>query len=238
MDALHYLKECLSTNDEIESFLLHPSENITGVYTFNQTQGRGQYGNQWKISPNLNIAFSVAINSAQIHLRDSFFNYYTANSIRDFLANLTDNEVKTKWPNDLILGNKKIGGILIEKRKVHGEWYYIIGLGLNVLQESFPEVTNAGSLLTQTGQEFDLHTITEKLFNFLYQRFTTIPSETEILEQYNRHLYRKNVISVFEKGGEKQNGIIQKADENGDLWIDLEDDGLQKFYHKEIKLLY
>lgn len=238
MDALHYLKECLSTNDEIESFLLHPSENITGVYTFNQTQGRGQYGNQWTIAPNLNIAFSVAINSAQIHLRDSFFNYYTANIIRDFLANLTDNEVKTKWPNDLILRNKKIGGILIEKRKVHGEWYYIIGLGLNVLQESFPEVSNAGSLFTQTGQEFDLHPITEQLFNFVYQRFTTIPSETEILEHYNRHLYRKNVISVFEKEGKKQNGIIQKADENGDLWIDLEDDGLQKFYHKEIKLLY
>ena len=36
----------------------------------------------------------------------------------------------------------------------------------------------------------------------------------------------------------RQNGIIRNADENGFLWVDLEKDGLKKFYHKEIELLY
>ncbi len=45
-------------------------------------------------------------------------------------------------------------------------------------------------------------------------------------------------VSVFEKNEVRQNGIIQNVDENGYIWIDLENEGLQKFFHKEIELLY
>ena len=59
-----------------------------------------------------------------------------------------------------------------------------------------------------------------------------------ILELYQLHLYRKNEVSVFEKNKVRQNGIIKNVDENGYIWIDLEIEGLQKFFHKEIELLY
>jgi BirA family transcriptional regulator, biotin operon repressor / biotin---[acetyl-CoA-carboxylase] ligase len=65
-----------------------------------------------------------------------------------------------------------------------------------------------------------------------------LPCEQEILNLFNKNLFRKDEISVFEKDGKRQNGIIRKADEKGELWIELEDDGLQSFYHKEIRLLY
>ena len=45
-------------------------------------------------------------------------------------------------------------------------------------------------------------------------------------------------VSVFEIGKIRQNGIIKNVDEQGYLWIDLENEGLKRFYHKEIKLLY
>ena len=59
-----------------------------------------------------------------------------------------------------------------------------------------------------------------------------------ILELYHLHLYRKNEVSVFEKNKVRQNGIIKNVDETGHIWIDLENEGLQKFFHKEIELLY
>ena len=46
------------------------------------------------------------------------------------------------------------------------------------------------------------------------------------------------MVSVFETGGVRQNGIIKKVDEEGFLWVELENEGLQKFYNKEIDLLY
>ena len=54
----------------------------------------------------------------------------------------------------------------------------------------------------------------------------------------NQNLFRKDIISVFEINKMRQNGIIKNADEKGFLWVDLEKDGLKKFYHKEIELLY
>ncbi|WP_435523630.1 hypothetical protein [Chryseobacterium indoltheticum] len=58
------------------------------------------------------------------------------------------------------------------------------------------------------------------------------------MAQFNSNLFRKDEVSVFELDNVRQNGIIKNADENGNIWIELEQSGLQSFYHKEIKLLY
>lgn len=238
MDQLFYLKECSSTNDEVSKFLLYENSDFIGLSTFNQTKGRGQYGNTWAAAAGKNVAYTLAVKAQSFLLSDFIFNYYTAVVIRDFLANLTDNVVKIKWPNDMILKNKKIVGILIEKKKINQNNYFIIGAGFNVLQDQFDEISHAGSLLTLTGQFFDLEDFVFQLHQYLSEKLKNIPSEQEIIDQFNLNLYRKDEISVFEIGQERQNGIIRHADEKGELWIELEKDGLKPFYHKEIKLLY
>ncbi|WP_374463440.1 biotin--[acetyl-CoA-carboxylase] ligase [Chryseobacterium sp.] len=237
MSQLFYLKECSSTNDEISKFLLYGNSDFTGLHTFNQTKGRGQYGNTWTQTAGKNLAYTLAVNTQNILCSDFIFNYYTAMIIRDFLAKLSDSEVKIKWPNDIILKGKKIVGILIEKKKINQNNYFIIGAGINILQENFDEISNAGSLLTQTGVEFDLEDLAQSLHEFLSEKLKNIPSDQEILDGFNTNLFRKDQISVFEIEKERQNGIIRKADEKGELWIELED-GMRSFYHKEVKLLY
>lgn len=237
MSQLFYLKECSSTNDEISKFLLYENSDFISLHTFNQTQGRGQYGNTWATAAGKNLAYTLAVKTQNILVSDFMFNYYTAIIIRDFLANLTESIVEIKWPNDIILKNKKIVGILIEKKKINQNNYFIIGAGFNILQEKFDEISNAGSLLTQTGKHFDIDQFTLNLHDFLVEKLQNIPSEHEILSLFNTHLFRKDKISVFELDKKRQNGIIRQADENGELWIELEN-GLRSFYHKEIKLLY
>lgn len=237
MSQLFYLKECSSTNDEISKFLLYGNSDFTGLHTFNQTKGRGQYGNTWTQTAGKNLAYTLAVNTQNILCSDFIFNYYTAMIIRDFLAKLSDSEVKIKWPNDIILKGKKIVGILIEKKKFNQNNYFIIGAGINILQENFDEISNAGSLLTQTGIEFNLEDFAQNLHEFLTEKLKDIPSDQEILDGFNTNLFRKDQISVFEIEKERQNGIIRKADEKGELWIELED-GMHSFYHKEVKLFY
>nr|WP_314493819.1 biotin--[acetyl-CoA-carboxylase] ligase [uncultured Chryseobacterium sp.] len=237
MNELFYEKECSSTNDEISQVLLYPYSDFIGLYTFNQTGGRGQYGNRWTSQPDRNIAYTLAVKTQNITLSDFLFNYYTASVIHEFLAALTEKKVKIKWPNDIILSNKKVVGILIEKKKIHHENYFIIGAGFNVLQEKFDQISNAGSIYTQTGLKLNLNDFSREFHRFLTEKFKNLPSSEDILEYFNTNLFRKDEISVFETEGVRQNGIIRKCDENGKLWIEFED-GLKPFYHKEIKLLY
>lgn len=236
MNSLIYLPQCFSTNDEIINLINanHLNEDFLAVYTFNQTKGRGQYGSQWENIPNENLAYSFAIKTKIINCSDILFNYYTAIIVRDFIANLTKTDVKIKWPNDLILKNKKICGILLEKK---GE-YFIGGIGINILQENFENLPKAGSVFTQSQLKFDLKTFSESLHDCIFQKLIYHKIPENILELYHQNLYKKDEISVFQKNKVRQNGIVRSADENGNLWIELENEGLRKFFHKEIEMLY
>lgn len=236
MSQLIHLENCFSTNDEIIT-LINDDES-TAVFTFNQLKGRGQYGNIWKANPNQNLAYSLAVRNDKINITDISLNYYTAIIVRDFLDNLTKSQVKIKWPNDIILNGKKVCGILIEKKKVNNLEYYILGIGINVLQEDYSQLPKAGSVYTATGLIFDLQEFALDFHHAMISKLDTNISEEEILAQYNRFLFRKNEISVFQKNNVRQNGIIKNVDENGFLWIDLENEGLQKFFHKEIEMFY
>ena len=236
MNSLIYFNNCASTQDELIDFLNqhYLSEDFLAVYTFNQTKGRGQYGNSWENLPEENLAYSFALKNKNINVSDTCFNFYTAILVRDFIANLTKTEVKIKWPNDLILKNKKICGMLFEKNKN----YFVVGIGINILQENFKNLPKAGSILSQTGLSFELKAFTESLHQYLFEHLVQKEIPNNILELYHLHLYRKNEVSVFEKNKVRQNGIIKNVDETGHIWIDLENEGLQKFFHKEIELLY
>ena len=237
MEDLIFLDHCSSTNDEVVSFLLYPDTNFFAVHTFDQNKGRGQYGNSWESGEGKNLAYSLAVKSEGVKVSHFLFNYYTAVLVRDFLAIMTSNHVKIKWPNDIIINGKKVCGILLEKKKINGSHYYIIGVGINVLQEQFDRISTAGSLLTQTSQLFNLKDFAQRFHRFMVDSLKSILSESEILKKFNENLFRKDEISVFEKDGMRQNGIIRSADEKGEIHIEFED-GMHHFYHKEIKLLY
>ena len=238
MIRLFYLKECSSTHDVIEKFISQDTLDLQAVHTFNQTKGKGQYGNSWESGHNLSLAYSVAVPDELIKLPNHLFNFRTAELLADFLAILTNRSPEIKWPNDIIINNKKVAGILIEKKVIRGRSYFLIGIGLNVLDENFLHLPKAGSLLTQTGIRFDLETVTQSLHDYFVEHLLKPISETSVLERLNQRLFRKDLISVFEIGQLRQNGIIKNVDEDGYLWVDLENDGLQKFFHKEITLLY
>ncbi len=238
MSQLFYVKACSSTNDEITGFLPYGDSDFIALHTFSQTRGRGQYGNTWMSNAEKNIAYTLAVKTENFFIPDSLFNYYTAILISDFLANVADCPAEIKWPNDIILRKKKIAGMLIEKKKIRDVNYYIIGAGINVLQEEFDQIPNAGSLFSQTGKTFDLEELTLQLHSLIVDGLKQTPSPADIITRFNNCLFRRDKISVFEIDGKRQNGIIRHADEKGELWIDLENEGLKSFYHKEVKLLY
>ena len=235
MYSLFFVEETESTNDEVLKYQ-SKNQDIVGLYTTYQKKGRGQYGNTWQMPKNENIAYTVMVKANLISIQKVLLNFHIAVIVRNFLEDKLSEKVQMKWPNDIIINRKKIVGILVENLKVAGEDYYIIGMGVNVLQKDFGELSKAGSIFTQTGEIFCLRDFTEELHQYFTENI--IKENPNILDEYNKYLFNRDKVASFVKRGIRQNGIIQYVDNNGYLWVNLENDGLESFFHKEIEMEY
>lgn len=185
--------------------------------------------------PGQNLAFTFALRQDLWPHEDASLSFFAANAARRALAGVSGENIFIKWPNDLILHRKKIGGILIEKRKIHGTGYCLIGIGINVNQEDFAEMPWVASLKLLTGKDFAPEKIAEELF---HQLLSSPENPETQLAEYNQHLFGRDKVSVFELNRNRQNGIIRSTDAQGWLTVDMENLGRQRFFHKEIKMLY
>ncbi len=229
---LQYFEEINSTNDYIRENLKEFRDNFSGVYTFNQTKGRGLRGNEWISEPGKNIALTFClIDHSIIHTNLSF---WVALMVRDFIENTTLVSTLIKWPNDILVHKKKVCGIMIEK---FGS-VYVIGIGINVLQKNFDSLSKASSLSLLSPQEYSLTDLVENLMLYFHENIYLLNEPALLLEKYNSHLFERNIVRTFKINDLKINGIIQKVDENGLLWVELEDQGIKKFRIKEIEFLY
>jgi BirA family biotin operon repressor/biotin-[acetyl-CoA-carboxylase] ligase len=147
-------------------------------------------------------------------------------------------KAKIKWPNDIVIENKKIAGILIENQfqgqKIKSS---IIGIGLNVLQEDF-DFINSTSIVKELKKEILLKTVFNQLIYSLNQEFIHLQQYSfSVLEKnYTNNLWLLNESSEYEtENGEKFNGIIKGTDSLGKLIIYREDKTrIESFGLKEI----
>ena len=147
-----------------------------------------------------------------------------------------------KWPNDILSANKKIAGILIENVVKQNKLdYCIIGIGLNVNQTIFNDLSKATSLKICSGKVFDLDEILLKFLVVLKDSFKRL--ETNAFEalkaDYESKLFRKNKPSTFKNAeGLLFSGFIKGISSNGNLVILLEDEVIEEYSLNEITLLY
>lgn len=233
-----------STNDFLKQLAASQAlENYTVVSTKDQLKGRGQMGSSWASEPGKNLTFSIFLANALTNL-DSIYNLNVAValSILDVLKKENIPELKIKWPNDIMSANKKVGGILIENLiKRSDEIQSIIGIGLNVNQDNYNGLPQASSLCLATGQFFNCEELLTKIVNQLKLNVKFINEENgaQLWEKYHQFLYKKDIPSAFEsQDGKKFMGIIKQVVPTGQLEVKMEDDSLQYFNIKELKMLY
>lgn len=119
-----------------------------------QTAGRGQRGNRWESEPGENLMFSLVVEPTHILVEHQFrVSEMAALAASDAIRSVTGGAVAcgVKWPNDLYVGDRKIGGILIE-HSLHSEYLSrsVIGIGINVRQRTFdPALPNPTSIANE-----------------------------------------------------------------------------------------
>ena len=130
---LSIFEEIGSTND----YLLENSKKnkISICLTESQTKGRGRNSKEWQSPKYENIYMSISFSTNQDLKFFSSFSLVTALSVQKALTKHKF-DTKIKWPNDIYINSKKVGGILIETLSKDKNNIVVVGIGLNVFMKS------------------------------------------------------------------------------------------------------
>ncbi len=229
-----YLKQ-LAKNSQLEE--------ETVVVAAHQFSGRGQMGNGWISKEGESLTFSIFKRFGALSVERQFMvSMGVSMAVYEALSTLNVPRISIKWPNDIMSANKKIGGILIENVLEGSNLKYsVIGIGLNVNEASFQNLPQASSLKLETGITFILEEVLALLLKSIskHLEMLNVATPSSLKQRYESVLFRKGMISVFEFAeGTRFNGIIIGVTDLGELLVETQSNGLQKFQLKEVKLIY
>ncbi len=237
-----YLTSCHSTN-EIASQKIQNQEIIDGtvIITDFQTNGKGQRGNNWESEPGQNLLLSLIIDSSFLEIENSFYlSIITSNALFETFKENIGNSLKIKWPNDLYISQKKIGGVLIENtissQKLGKS---IIGIGINVFQKSFSSERATSVIIQKPEFNTDLGRILENLLLNFEKWLLKLKSGhfLECKSKYLENLFGINQIMKFKDKNGFFKGIISGIDSSGKLEICFNSE--KKYYDiKEIEYVF
>jgi BirA family biotin operon repressor/biotin-[acetyl-CoA-carboxylase] ligase len=236
------VKSCPSTNDLAKELALAGEEEGTVVIAEEQTKGRGMKGRQWHSTRKKGIYLSVILRPS--HSNISLLPLVAGLAVADAVFNSVGMRVRLRWPNDLVWGKKKVGGILCESGFSGNKANYVIlgiGLNLNHGRDDFPEEIRdqATSLKLISKEDMNKNFLLGKLWpalNRWYGGFLR-EEEEEIIHHFqeNSTLPLGKEITLVTESGDVP-GIYRGIDTQGGLI--LESQGKRRaFFSAEIKTM-
>lgn len=236
------LKEIDSTSENMQKRLL--SEKLvegTIIQADYQSAGKGQRNNNWESERGKNLLCSILLKPHFLHPRNTFFlNKITSLAVLDTLNELTEQEVKIKWPNDVWIKEQKIAGILINNALMGNTLKSsIIGIGINVNQLIFrtPNL-NATSLKILEGKDFSNTNLLKRLAFHLETRYLQLKAgQVEgISADYRKALLGLNESRHFKEAGSDNifAGQIRGVNGLGQLIVKRSDGVINHYNNKEI----
>lgn len=209
-----------STNDYL--LALQPPVDGLVVVADVQTAGRGRGDHHWDAAAGENLLFSFSKTMEGRSATLSLLPVLIALSVCEATDSLGIEGVRTKWPNDLVFGEKKLCGILIESRLRGSTARVVAGIGVNVNQRSFaPDLADsATSLALLIGKPVRREVLLGRILDRLNIRF----SESNHAEAVRRYLSRCSTVGrtvTFESPQGSRTGQAVGVDEQGRLLIEV-----------------
>ena len=222
---IHYFEETDSTNIRINELAKDGAEHGTVVVADKQTAGKGRRGRTWESPSGTNLYFSILLRPEIETEKAPMMTLIMAYSVAKVLRENWNLQAKIKWPNDLVLADKKICGILTEMSlagmKIDS---VVVGTGINVNVKEFPEELRekATSLYLESKQIFDRKKLLNEVLKEFwkqYNRFLEVQDLSYMKEEYNDMLVnRDREVLVLEPENEYQ-AIAQGINELGELLV-------------------
>lgn len=208
----------------------------TVVIADEQTGGRGRRGRGW-LSPRGGIALSIVLRPALLYLNSLIM--VSSLAVVHTIENTTGLEAGIKWPNDVLIRNKKVCGILIENSLGEGVNYSITGIGINVniRMANLPEISSiATSLSDELGKSVSRVDIISRLLNEIERLYQGLRDGESVYEKWRARLIILGKPVQVLTGGATVIGIAESVAPDGSLLLRQPSGNLAKIVAGEVSL--
>ena len=227
------------------------NENGTVILANEQYDGKGRGNKKW-ISPKGGLWMSLIIKPKIELNKINILSIIAAISVCEIINEISNLETRIKWPNDIVIDNKKIAGIIIDSSiNKNNIEYIVIGIGINIVVDilkinlflsSIDRLSQKATSLQNEVKEisFDRFILLKRLLErmeyylFLVQNKT---DNTKIIEHYKKlsNILGKSIY-VYRKDVKEFNAIAKDIDSDGGLILKRENKIIEKIYCGEISI--
>ncbi|MBU2540422.1 MAG: biotin--[acetyl-CoA-carboxylase] ligase [Candidatus Omnitrophica bacterium] len=175
---IFYFDSLSSTMDKAMQLTLDAAQNGTVVIAESQSKGRGRLGRSWISPKHKGIYFSLILMPKIIPQQASILTIVIAVSVAEAIKQTCGLDPTIKWPNDILLGDRKLGGILVEMNaEMDIIKFVIVGVGLNVSQSKTQLPTGATSLKVEGAKEVERVVILQTILKRIEQNYLKFTKE-------------------------------------------------------------
>jgi BirA family transcriptional regulator, biotin operon repressor / biotin---[acetyl-CoA-carboxylase] ligase len=239
--TIHRFTTLGSTNDLLKQ--MSDAREFTCVVADEQTAGRGRRNRVWHSSPGDGLYLSVLLRPPKGSAKIPLLSLMTAVAVAETVIDRGVTSVDIKWPNDVLVNERKLSGILIESGSVGtGEARIIVGIGVNLNHQSFPDelARTATSLKIETGQEIVVDEFRDQFLGRLEQWYACWKSggDETILDRWQQlssYACGQQIIVTLDH--EQLFGETAGLNEDGALLVRTSESVLRTILSGEVKRL-
>jgi BirA family biotin operon repressor/biotin-[acetyl-CoA-carboxylase] ligase len=233
---IQYFAEVSSTMDTAKDLARKNCPDFTVVIAGRQTNGRGRLNRTW-LSDDGGLYFTMVLRP-EIPVQWSFrVNFLASLTLAQVIREMLQIEAKVKWPNDILVDEKKISGMLSELEAEADRVFFIsIGIGINVNNDPSGAEPGASSLKQIAGCEVSRKDLLARFLEVFGDRLKNADFEDVVAEwkKYTLTLGRHvRIVTHLEKS----EGLAVDVDESGALVLELADGNLKKIVYGDCFLL-
>lgn len=242
--SLEVLDEVDSTNDEAARQLAAGHRAPLGVIAGRQLKGRGRLGRKWLSEPNGNLYLSLGFRPPLAPARMATFTLWVGVSVTKLISTFCRTEAKVKWPNDLHLDGRKVGGILTEARIDADQIRdLVVGLGLNLVPPTGGWPTElkptATSLAEQVATPFDANRFAAALIGCVlnaYDRFVDGSFQDTFADLWNQFDALRGREITLIQGERRITGTARGIDDSGSLILRTTAGKTERYHAGEVTI--
>jgi BirA family biotin operon repressor/biotin-[acetyl-CoA-carboxylase] ligase len=238
----------LDTVDSTNNYAMHMIDAATAahgdvVLAGSQTGGKGQRSKSWYDTPGESLLMSVIVAPDVPLTVQPGFLAAAAVAVAEVIAQYVSfGKTAIKWPNDILIEDKKAVGILIEN-VVHGmEWQWaVVGIGINVGQQSFPEdLPHATSLRMHMDEAPQVEALAAEVADAVLSACSALKGHSveTILQAYNERLYQRHQLQAFRWGYDIIVRRVLEVDSGGRLAVRNQDGDVEHLAHGSVEWIW
>lgn len=223
--SFRFFEETDSTNTQALNWISEDAPEYSLVIAEGQTAGRGRNGRTWITTPGSSLTVSIILHPTEMEIKKlGLFSLLGGFSVRKVLEDSFKVNAQVKWPNDVLIENKKTAGILSESLW-QGETLQgiVLGIGINLLSPSVPHPDGllfpATCIQAHCNHDIDPVRTLACLLETIIKLRASMLSSTFIRQYEEKLAYRNQLISLDMGNGNIISGQLIGVDEYGNIRI-------------------